>query len=95
MYLPSTAHKQSLQYSLLQAKAEQDAYLAQIEAEGRTESIYGTGTQLIVPEPGLVVKTKAAADNLRVYINICSSNKVSLILVDSQHKPAPIGAYLV
>lgn len=61
---------------LLQAKAEHDAYLAQIETEGQAEAMYGKGVQLIIPEPGLVVKTKDAHGKIRVYINICTSNKV-------------------
>eukprot|EP00878_Enallax_costatus_P030457 GHUV01033161.1.p1 GENE.GHUV01033161.1~~GHUV01033161.1.p1 ORF type:complete len:103 (+),score=31.43 GHUV01033161.1:479-787(+) len=58
------------------AKAEHDAYLAQIEAEGQAEAIYGKGVQLIVPEPGLVIKTKDITGKTRVYINVCTSSKV-------------------
>ncbi|KAG2431522.1 hypothetical protein HXX76_009536 [Chlamydomonas incerta] len=42
-------------------KAETDAYLRQIEQQGRAEDVYGAGTQLIVPDPaGAVVKTKVS-----------------------------------
>lgn len=62
----------------LQAKAEHDAYLAQVEAEGQAEAIYGKGVQLIVPEPGVVIKTKDSANDTRIYINVCTSSKVEL-----------------
>ncbi|KAG2489118.1 hypothetical protein HYH03_012344 [Edaphochlamys debaryana] len=39
-------------------KAETDAYLRQIEQQGRDEDVYGKGVQLVVPEPAAVVKTK-------------------------------------
>lgn len=42
----------------LQAKAETDAYLRQLEEEGRGEQVYGKGVQLIAPEPSFVLKTK-------------------------------------
>jgi hypothetical protein len=61
---------------LVQAQAENEAYLQQIEAEGRVESVYGPGVQLVVPQPGFVIKTKDAVGRKRVYINICTSDKV-------------------
>jgi len=61
---------------LVQAQAENVAYLQQIEAEGRVESVYGPGVQLVVPQPGFVIKTKDAVGRKRVYINICTSDKV-------------------
>lgn len=61
----------------LQARAEQDAYLAQLEAQGELEGIYGQGVQVIQPEPGMVVKSKSADAKTRVYINVCTCSKVS------------------
>jgi hypothetical protein len=54
-----------------------NAYLAQLEAEGQGEAVYGKGVQLIVPEPWFVVKTKDVSGANRVYINICTSPKVN------------------
>jgi hypothetical protein len=55
-----------------------NAYLAQLEAEGQGEAVYGKGVQLIVPEPWFVVKTKDVSGANRVYINICTSPKVNM-----------------
>lgn len=60
----------------LQALAEHDQYLRQLEAEGRGEEVYGKGVQLVVPEPAFAVKTKDANTGVKVVINICSSDKV-------------------
>jgi len=38
-------------------KAENDAYLRQIEAENRAGQVYGEGLELVVPEAGFVVAT--------------------------------------
>lgn len=47
-----------------QVKAETDAYLRQIEQQGRAEDVYGAGTQLIVPDPaGAVIKTKVVSSS--------------------------------
>jgi hypothetical protein len=59
--------------------AEMNAYLTQLEAEGQAEAVYGKGVQLIVPEPWFVVKTKDESGANRVYINICTSPKVSIL----------------
>jgi hypothetical protein len=59
-----------------QAKAEQDAYLAQLEAEGELEAVYGQGVQLVQPQPAFVIKTKTADAAKRVYINVGTSCKV-------------------
>eukprot|EP00775_Hariotina_reticulata_P000581 gene581-860_t len=73
-----------------EAQAENEAYLQQIEAEGRTESVYGPGVQLVVPQPAFVIKTKDAVDRKRVYINICTSDKVGKLelkmVADSSNK---------
>lgn len=58
------------------ARAEQDAYLVQLEAEGQLEGVYGAGVQVIQADPGLVVKTKTADGTTRVYINVCTCPKV-------------------
>lgn len=60
----------------MQAKAEQEAYLAQLEKEQRVESIYGSGVEIIWPDPGFVIKTKTADGLTRVYINVCTTSKV-------------------
>lgn len=61
---------------MLQVRAEQDAYLAQLEAEGQLEGVYGKGVQVIQAVPGIVVKTKTADGATRVYINVCTCPKV-------------------
>ena len=38
-------------------KAENDAYLRQIEAENRAGQVYGEGLELVVPDSGFVVAT--------------------------------------
>jgi len=60
----------------MQAKAEQEAYLAQLEAEQRVESIYGSGVEIIRADPGFVIKTKTADGLTRVYINVCTTSRV-------------------
>lgn len=72
-------NRQSIE--LMQAQAENEAYLQQIEAEGRTESVYGPGVQLVVPQPAFVIKTKDAVERKRVYINICTSDKVCFTIM--------------
>jgi dynein assembly factor 2 len=57
-------------------KAETDAYLRQLEMEGRIEEVYGKGAQLIMPEPSFVLKTYNKADGTKVFINVCSSDKI-------------------
>lgn len=64
----------------VQTAAEQNAYLAQLEAGGQAESVYGKGVQLIVPEAWFVVKTKDESGANRVYINICTSPKVTRVV---------------
>ena len=56
-------------------RAESEAYLRQLEREGKAEEVYGAGTQLVVPEPGFVVET-CASSGAKVFINVCSSPKV-------------------
>ena len=74
------------------ARAESEAYLRQIEAENQVESVYGEGVKLIVPEPAFLVKTKtkqaeegdadadvdaaAPASGTKVFLNVCTSDKV-------------------
>ncbi|KAF8073010.1 Nop17l [Scenedesmus sp. PABB004] len=62
-----------------QARAESDAYLRQLEAQGQLQSVYGAGVRLIQPRPGLVVKTRDAAGGgaARVYVNVCTSDQVA------------------
>ena len=67
------------------ARAEREAYIRQLEAEGRAEEAYGRGTQLVLPQPAFVIKTRCAdagastssgggAD--KVFINVCTSGKL-------------------
>lgn len=62
----------------LQALAEHEAYLQQLESEGRAEEVYGRGVQLVTPRAALVLKTRAAGGGPKVFINICTSDKVGL-----------------
>jgi dynein assembly factor 2, axonemal len=57
-------------------RAETSAYLQQLEREGQVEQVYGKGTHLITPTPEFVVKIMQLADNRKVFVNICSSDKV-------------------
>lgn len=60
-----------------QAKAENDAYLRQIEHQGKVEEVYGKGAQLIIPMEAFVLKTREAkAGGQKVFINVCTSDKV-------------------
>jgi hypothetical protein len=59
-----------------QAKAEQEAYLKQLEVEGRAEEVYGQGVQLIAPQPSIVLKARGVSGALKVFINVCTSDKV-------------------
>ena len=43
-------------------KAESDAYLRQLEMEGKIESVYGKDVQLVMPKAGFVAKTFDEAD---------------------------------
>lgn len=58
------------------ARKEQELYLRQIEAEGGSESVYGKGVELLVPDPGSVAKTRDKATGEKFFINICKSDKV-------------------
>lgn len=57
-------------------KAETDAYLRQMEMQGQIENVYGKGTVVMMPEPEFVVKTKLEVGSMKVFINVCSTDKV-------------------
>lgn len=57
-------------------RAENEAYLRQLEDEGRAEEFYGKGSQLIVPEPGFVIKTCDAASKEKFFVNVCTNAKI-------------------
>ena len=71
-----TTHKQPKQ-----AKAEAEAYLREVEAEGRDEEVYGAGTTLLAPSPTFAVQTRAVgaagADTETFVVNVCTSAKVA------------------
>ena len=56
-------------------KAESDAYLRQLEMEGKIESVYGRGVQLVMPVAGFVAKTTDASNGNKVFVNICHTDK--------------------
>ncbi len=68
----------------IKAKAETEAYLQQLEQEGRVEEVYGKGVQLIVPSPAFVAKTRTRAEAQKVFINICTSPKVKQMRLQDQ-----------
>lgn len=61
-----------------ESRAETNAYLQQLERDGQIEQVYGKGTQLITPVPEFVVKGKEEFSEKKVFLNICSSEKVRL-----------------
>lgn len=66
-------------YTHAQYKAETDQYLRQLEAEGRAGEVLGSGGgELVVPEPGIALKTREAGGSgaARVYLNITTSAKL-------------------
>lgn len=69
----------------LQVKAETDLYLRQLEKEGRAEETYGKGVQLIAPTPCFVLKTADTKSGEKLFINVCSSEKVSVDAVLEGH----------
>ena len=56
-------------------RAETEAYLRQLEQEGKAEEVYGAGTLLMAPEPAFIIKTSKAGGD-KFFINVCTSNKV-------------------
>lgn len=60
----------------LQAKAEQDLYLRQLEREGRSQEACRKGSQLVLPEVGFVAKTANKQSGQKIFINVCTSDKV-------------------
>lgn len=61
-----------------QARAEQEQYLRQLEEEGRAQEVYGKGMQLVMPTPSFVAKTANSQSGQKVFINVCTSDKVTL-----------------
>jgi PIH1 N-terminal domain len=64
------------------ARAETSAYLQQLERDGQLEQVYGKGTQLITPKPEFVVKTTDEQSGRKVFVNMCSSDKVRQFLAE-------------
>lgn len=69
---------------LSQTKAEQEQYLRQLEEEGRAQEVYGKGMQLVLPTPAFVAKTANSQSGQKVFINVCTSDKVG---AGSAHHP--------
>ena len=62
---------------IVQTKAEMDAYLRQLEAAGQIQEVCGSDMEVIIPEPWFVLKTRTAVDATKVFVNICTSARVS------------------
>ena len=58
------------------ARAESEAYLRQIESGNQAQNVYGPDVELVVPEENFVVKTRKGDDHTKVFINVCTSEKV-------------------
>lgn len=58
-------------------REENEAYLRQLEDEGRAEEVYGKGSQLIVPEPDFVLKTRDLSSREKFFVNLCTNEKVA------------------
>lgn len=58
------------------ARAETDAYLAQIERESKTGEIYGSDVELVVPEVAWCIEAREKSSKNGCYINVCTSPKV-------------------
>lgn len=73
-------------------RAETDAYLRQLEQQGEIERTYGKGTQLIVPDPQFCFKTRSKPCGTKVFVNVCSSDKVQCPVLAQppvMHWPGP------
>lgn len=56
-------------------RAESDAYLREMEMRGQVESVYGKGVQLMVPNAGFAAKTFDKKSGMKVFVNVCYSDK--------------------
>lgn len=70
-----------------QVKAETDLYLRQLEAEGRGEEVYGKGTLLVLPKEAYVIKTQVEGTGQKVFINVCTSDKVDKMSMEPVKGP--------
>ncbi len=70
-----------------QVKAETDLYLRQLEAEGRGSEVYGKDVTLIIPTEQYVIKTKDKNSGTKVFINMCSSDKLEKLSMESTKGP--------
>ncbi|KAL0038191.1 hypothetical protein WJX79_007249 [Trebouxia sp. C0005] len=59
-----------------QTRAEQDQYIRQLEEEGRGQEVYGKGMQLVTPTAVFVAKTANKQSGQKIFINVCTSDKV-------------------
>eukprot|EP00899_Mesostigma_viride_P011469 jgi/Mesvir1/20322/Mv19912-RA.1 len=58
--------------------AETEAYLKQLEEQGRTQEVYGKDVELVLPKAGFTVKaiTTGKDPGKKVFINVCHSDKI-------------------
>lgn len=63
----------------LQTKQEAEEYLRELEQDGQWEEVVGNGTVIAVPSPSYVVKTKDASSQRKFFVNICTTDKVTIV----------------
>jgi hypothetical protein len=59
-----------------EVKQEADAYLRQLERDGALEEVLGRDTVVVAPAPAFVIKTLDKAKGGKLFVNICTSDKV-------------------
>lgn len=72
----------------MQYRAESEQYLRQLEQEGRSQEVYGQDTQLVAPDPSFVAKTANKQSGQKIFINVCTSDKVFCTIL-TQHDKIP------
>lgn len=83
-----------MQNGCTQVKEETDQYLAQLEEQGRASEVVGDGGTLLVPEPGIALKTRIAGAGPHVYINVCTSAKVEAFTQRPSTDPSRPGLHV-
>jgi hypothetical protein len=77
----------NLTTAAVQAREENDAYIRQLELEGRVEEVYGKGVNMVTPAAEFVLKTVDVQSKAKVFINVCSSTKVAAARKHQHHGP--------